>query len=425
MPLTAVLEKLYARRRFGIRPGVDRVGKLLGRLGNPEHSFRTIHLVGTNGKGSTAAFLSAILINSGYTVGQFSSPHLVRFTERFRINGDEYPAAKLAKHLDTVLAAAPDEATFFEITTALAAYLFREEGIELAVMEAGMGGRSDATAALPGSATIVTPISLDHTDYLGSTLSEIAREKCGIIEPGTPVISALQSDEVAPYLETYCRENGCRLSRLGREFSIEKQKDGTLDYRGIGRSFTRLVVGIPGSYQTGNSGVALAAAEIIETLGIAIPEAAFPSGIRRASWPGRMELIAGTPPLLLDGAHNPAGAAAVADALREYHYNRLLLVTGVCSDKDAAGLYLPLTPLADAIYTVTPAIDRALIDQELTDIFRAQGIPSRPCGSVIAGIAAARHDATADDLILVCGSLFLVGEVKAWLEQIDYTGIRG
>ncbi len=425
MSLTAVLEKLYARRRFGIRPGVDRVCTLLGRLGNPEKSFRTIHLVGTNGKGSTAAFLSTILMLADHKVGQFSSPHLVRFTERFRINGTEYPAEKLATHLDTVLAAAPDDATFFEITTALAAYMFHAERIELAVMEAGMGGRSDATAALPGIATIITPISLDHTDYLGATLGEIATEKSGIIEPGTPVITARQPDAVATVLSSYCREHGCQLAGLDKEFSIQRGVDGSVAYRGIRASFTRLFPGIPGNYQAGNVAVALAAAEILETLGIAIPPAAFPAGIERACWPGRMELIEGTPPLLLDGAHNPAGAAALAEGLQEYRRNRLLLVTGVCNDKDAAALYQPLLPLADAIYTVTPAVERALTDQKLTELFRTQGFASQPCGSVTAGIAAARRTASADDLILVCGSLFLVGEVKAWLEQADYTGIRG
>lgn len=425
MPLTDVLEKLYARRRFGIRPGVDRVEKLLARLGNPEKQFRTIHVVGTNGKGSTSAFLSSILLHSGHTVAQFSSPHLVRFTERFRINGTEYSAENLTDKLATVLAAAPEEATFFEITTALAAYIFSEERVELAVMEAGMGGRSDATAAFDGEMTLITPIALDHTAYLGATIEEIAREKAGIIRPGTRVISSEQPDAALPAIEERCRNGNSTLNVLGRDFSAAWNADGTLEYRGMGRTLTRLTPGIAGRYQSRNAAVALAAAEALEINGMNIRPSAFTEGIATTYWPGRMELVPGTPRLLLDGAHNPAGAEALAEALGEYSYARLLLVTGVCDDKDIDLIYAPLMPLVDCIYTVTPAVERALRDEQLSLLFREKGIISRPCGSVVAGIGTARNEAAAEDLILVCGSLFVVGEVKAWLEQVNYTGIRG
>lgn len=425
MPLTDVLERLYARRRFGIRPGVDRVGKLLGRLGNPEKQFRAIHVVGTNGKGSTSAFLSSILLSGGHTVAQYSSPHLVRFTERFRINGKEYSAEKLASRLDTVLEAAPEEATFFEITTALAAYIFCEERVELAVMEAGMGGRSDATAAFHGEMTVLTPIALDHTGYLGATLEEIAREKAGIIKPGTLVISSEQPDAVRIAVEEQSRAGECILKTLDKDFSAGWNPDGTLYYRGMSRTLTQLTPGMAGRYQSRNAAVALAAAEALEAGGITIAPSAFKEGITSAYWPGRMELVPGAPRLLLDGAHNPAGASALAEALEEYSYSRLLLVTGVCDDKNVEGIYAPLVPLVDGIYTVTPAVDRAMKDEDLSHFFHTRGIGSQPCGSVTAGICRARSQASEGDLILVCGSLFVVGEVKAWLEQTDYIGIRG
>lgn len=425
MPLTDVLERLYARRRFGIRPGVDRVGTLLGRLGNPERQFRTIHVVGTNGKGSTSAFLSSILLCAGHPVAQFSSPHLVRFTERFRINGAEYSAEKLANMLDTVLGAAPEEATFFEITTALAAYIFCEERVELAVMEAGMGGRSDATAAFHGEMTILTPISLDHTEYLGSTLKEIAGEKAGIIMPGTLAVSAEQPDAVRMVIDQQSRSEGCMLKTLNRDFSASWNPGGTLDYHGLNRTLMQLTPGMTGRYQSQNAAVALAAAEILEAGGMNIPPAAFREGVTAACWPGRMEMVPGTPRLLLDGAHNPAGASALAEALHDYSYSRLLLVTGVCDDKDIEQIYAPLIPLADRIYTVTPAVERALKDEDLSLFFHALGIASRPCGPVMAGVRTARSEASEGDLILVCGSLFVVGEVKASLEQAHYTGIRG
>jgi dihydrofolate synthase/folylpolyglutamate synthase len=425
MPLADVLERLYARRRFGIRPGVDRVVELLGRLGHPEKQFRTVHVVGTNGKGSTSAFLSSILLHAGHSVAQFSSPHLVRFTERFRINGKEYSAVKLAGCLDVVLKAAPEEATFFEITTALAALVFSEERVAMAVMEAGMGGRSDATAAFDGKMTLLTPMALDHTDYLGATLESIAREKAGIIEPGSVVISAGQPDAVRLEVEAQCRAGNSVLKTLGKEFSAVWNPDGTLDYHGLSRKLSRLTPGLAGRYQSTNAAVALAAAETLASGGTDIPASAYQEGIAAAYWPGRMELVPGAPPLLLDGAHNPAGAVALAEALRDYSYSRLLMVTGVCEDKDIARIYAPLLPLVDAVYTVTPAVDRALRDEELSLFFEKGGIAAQPCGSVVAGVRKARSQASGGDLILVCGSLFVVGEVKAWLEDVNYSGIRG
>jgi len=425
MPLTDVLERLYARRRFGIRPGVDRVGKLLERLGNPEKQFRTIHVAGTNGKGSTAAFLSSILLRAGRSVAQFSSPHLVRFTERFRINGTEYSAEMLAHRLNTVLEATPDEATFFEITTALAAYIFSEEHVEFAIMEAGMGGGSDATAAFNGEMTILTPIAVDHAEYLGATLEAIAREKAGIIKPHTHVITAEQTEAAQFAIRERCLSTACSLTILGTHFSVAWNPDRTLAYHGLKRTLPNLTPGISGRYQAVNAALALAAAETLESAGTQITPAAFTEGIASAVWPGRMELIPGRPRLLLDGAHNPAGAAALAEALQDYSYSRLLMVTGVCDDKDVEQIYAPLLPLVDGIYTVTPAIERAMKDEVLTQFFRAQGIESEPCGSVVAGIGRARSRASESDLILVCGSLFVVGEAKAWLEQVNYTGIRG
>jgi dihydrofolate synthase/folylpolyglutamate synthase len=193
----------------------------------------------------------------------------------------------------------------------------------------------------------------------------------------------------------------------------------------MNRSVSRLVPGPAGRYQAGNAAVALAAAEVLETGGIPFTPSGVREGIAATYWPGRMELIPGTPPLLLDGAHNPAGAYALAEALKEYSFSRLLLVTGVCDDKDIARIYAPLIPLVDAVFTVTPAVERAVADEELSRFFLERRISAHPCGSVVAGVTAARSAAAAGDLVLVCGSLFVVGEVKAWLEQVHYSGIRG
>jgi dihydrofolate synthase/folylpolyglutamate synthase len=425
MPLGGTLERLYARRRFGIRPGVERVRLLLDRLGNPEQSFQSIHIVGTNGKGSTSAFLASILSASGLRTALFTSPHLISFSERFRIDGREVSQQRLEQLLAAVLAAAPEEATFFEIVTALAALYFSEEQVDIAVLEAGMGGRSDATAALPGIMTVITPISLDHCDYLGTTLELIAAEKTGIAEPGTPVVIGLQTPEAASAINACLCDDTNRLIWTDKTVSVVRNCDGTLNYHGIYATLNALTPGIPGRYQTENASLALAAAEVISSAGFSMTEESLRSGISHARWPGRMETIPGTPPLLLDGAHNPSGAGALAEALGDIHYRKLLLVLGVMGDKDVREIVSALAPLTATCYCVSPAINRAMDDVELSAIIADLGVPAIACGSVANGIQSARRDAGADDLILVCGSLFTVGEAKAWLAGEVFDGIRG
>lgn len=425
MSLAGILERLYARRRFGIRPGIDRVRTLLDRLGNPEQDFRSIHVVGTNGKGSTAAFLSSILSSAGHRTALFTSPHLVNFRERFRTDGREPDDAQLAACLDRVLSRAPDDATFFEIVTGLGALLFAGQKVELAVMEAGMGGGSDATAALAGIMTVITPISLDHCDYLGDTLERIAAEKGAIVEPGTPVIISRQPDIVADTILSFCRCGDSPLYRSGTDFSARWSGPGCLEYRGIHAVHPGLRPGIPGRYQAENASLALAAAETLDRSGIRIPAPALAAGLANARWPGRMERFSGPPPLLLDGAHNPAGARALAEALGDYAYDRLLLVAGVMADKDARAIMAPLASLASRCFCVTPAMERAMADRDLARILRDLGADAAAAGSVAGGIASARNEARKNDLILVCGSLFTVGEARAGITGERFEGIRG
>ena len=424
MPLADTLEKLYARRRFGIRPGVERVATLLERLGHPEQSFRSIHVVGTNGKGSTAAFLSSILTSARYRTGFFSSPHLVRFGERFRIDGREADDDVLAPLLDEVLDAAPPEATFFEIVTALAVLYFARSTVDIAVMEAGMGGRSDATAALAGIMTVITPISFDHCDYLGSTLAAIAAEKSGIARPGTPVVSAIQSAEARQVIAAYCAGNNNPLKSID-DTTVAWGNDSTLAYRDGGLQLSGLQPGISGRYQSQNAALALTAARNLSACGIDIPQEALVAGIAAARWPGRMEYVDGTPPLLLDGAHNPAGAAALAESLAGYRYSRLLLVTGVMEDKDVSQLLAPLAVRAARGFAVAPAIERALPAERLAEELATLGLETIACASVSDGISAARAAAQPGDLVLVCGSLFTVGEALAFLSGKAFRGIRG
>ncbi len=425
MALAATLERLYARRRFGIRPGVERVRLLLDRLGNPENTFRTVHVVGTNGKGSTSTFLAGILTAAGHRTALFTSPHLVNFTERFRINGDEIDVGHLEPLLDTVLDAAPDEATFFEIVTALAVLVFSVNRVDIAIMEAGMGGRSDATAALAGIMTVITPISRDHCDYLGTTLENIALEKAGIAKPHTPVIIGRQLPGVQQTLAICLEPDNPDRFLLEKSATGSWNSKGTLDYRGIDVSLPGIIPGIPGRYQSDNASLALLAAEVLRSRGFRIDERAMTSGIRHARLSGRMELVPGSPSLMLDGAHNPAGAAALADSLASCEYGNLLLVIGVMADKDVHAIVSVLAPLAISCYCVCPKVERSMSDTALASSLSAMGFDARSCGSVGEGIIAARRDAHSGDLVLISGSLFTVGEAKAWLAGKSYEGIRG
>jgi dihydrofolate synthase / folylpolyglutamate synthase len=424
MTYAETLSHIYALGRFGIKPGLDRIDKLLCALGNPQDAFAAVHVVGTNGKGSTASCLASILSAGGYRTGLFTSPHLISFTERIRIDGKEIEESSVTRLTERVMAAAPEESTFFEIITALAVLYFAEQGVDIAVFEAGMGGRLDATNALRGKLCVLTPVSLDHTDYLGLGIAEIAAEKVGICKPGTPVVSANQQPEAAGVIARYAGEQESPLYRCGEDFDAG-WRDGKLWYQGLATNLDSVNAGLPGLYQSGNAALALAAAELLSGAGFPLAPQALATGIEQARWPGRMEIFPGEPRVLLDGAHNPAGAAALAEALAEIPRDRLLMVVGVMGDKELSGILSPLLPLTDAVFAVAPAIDRALPAGQLADFCRAAGACAQEAGTVAQGITLARAAAGAGDLIVICGSLFTVGEARSMLLARDFEPFRG
>lgn len=424
MTYAETLAHIYALGRFGIKPGLGRISSLLAALGDPQNAFKTVHVVGTNGKGSTASFLSSILSAGGYRTGLFTSPHLISFTERIRINGTEIEEADVVRLAEAVMAAAPQESTFFEIVTALAVLYFAEAGVEVAVFEAGMGGRLDATNALNGVLCAITPISLEHTDYLGKTIEDIAAEKAGICKPGAPVVLARQIPEAQFIIEHLAAQLDAPLYRQGESFDAF-WLDRLLYYRGIGVTLDALNSGLLGRYQSGNAALALASAELLRTVGFPVSPQAMIAGVANAHWPGRMELFPGPPRVLLDGAHNPAGAAALAEALAEIPRRKLFLVAGVMADKEVTGILAPLLPLADLVFAVAPALERALPAGELAIHCFAAGVETMEAGSVAEGIELAKNLAQDDDLILVCGSLFTVGEARSHLKSRTFEPFRG
>jgi dihydrofolate synthase/folylpolyglutamate synthase len=424
MTYQETIDYIYGLGRFGMKPGLSRITALLAALHSPQDSFATVHVAGTNGKGSTASFLAAMLAAGGHRTGLFTSPHLLNFTERIRINAHEINEDEVAAVADRVIAAAPDGTTFFELVTAMACLYFAEQGVTVAVMEAGMGGGLDATNALSGILSVITPISLDHCEWLGAELGTVAAEKAGIIKKRRPVIVACQPAAAQRVIAARCQAMESHLYREGEQF-VASWEGRSLVYHGLHSTLAGLVPGIPGRYQRGNAACALAAAELLDDAGYHINEVAMGQGIEQARWPGRMELLGDAPRVLLDGAHNPAGATALAEALPDISYDRLLLVVGLMGDKDLDGILGPLLPLAAALYAVAPGLDRALPVAVVADYCRRHGVLVHEAGTVDNGLALARAAAGPGDLVLVCGSLFTVGEARGILLSKTFEAFRG
>ena len=424
MTYRETLAYIFGLARFGIKPGLERIRALLAALGDPQGKIRVVSIAGTNGKGSTASFLAAILAASGHRTGLFTSPHLISFTERIRINGVEISEDSVVELAESVLAVAPPRTTFFEVVTAMAFLHFARMGVDVAVMEAGMGGANDATNVADPLLSMITPISLDHCEYLGSTLEAIACEKVGIVRPGRPVICASQEPEAFAVIEKACADAHCFLAVQRRDFSA-LWEDAGLSYRGLHMELSGLKPGISGRYQAGNAASALAASEILAGMGFAVTPQSCREGTAQASWPGRMELFPGEPRILLDGAHNPAGGRALAASLGEVPRKRLILVAGVMCDKDAMAILEHLLPLADRVFAVAPSLERAMPAAELAGLVMGRNGKCVVAGGVAVGLRRAIAEAGVADLVLVCGSLFTVGEARAWLLNRKYEAIRG
>lgn len=424
MTYQETLSYIYDLGRFGMMPGLERITTLLKVLDNPQERSKTIHVAGTNGKGSTAAFISSILVSAGYKVGLFTSPHLSRFTERIRINGTEIEEEEVLRLAERIKTVAPSTVTFFEMVTAMAWLHFSGKNVDLAVMEAGMGGRFDATNAASGIMSVITPVSLDHCEYLGKTLTEIAFEKAGVVKPGRPLVTSTQSDEALAVIGSQCEKLSSPMFISGKDFSGCWEGDA-LNYHGLKTGLSGLKPGIAGRYQAENAVCALAAAELLGGMGFNLPETALRKGIEKATWPGRMEIVGKAPRILLDGAHNAAGGEALAEALQYIPHDRLILVAGVMADKDAEGIFAPLFPVIDRAYAVSPRLERALPSDRLAAFCRRRRVPCTDAGTVAAGLEQAKKAAGPNDLILVCGSLFTVGEARAILFGEYFEPFRG
>lgn len=431
MTYSTAVTYLYRLQKHGIKLGLETMTALMVRLGMPQTRYRTLHIAGTNGKGSTAAMASAVLQAAGYRVGLYTSPHLVDFRERIRVNGEmiaESQVAQLTEQLQPLCQ--PDlSPTFFEYTTAMAFQHFADSGVDVAVLEVGLGGRFDATNVVTPMACAVTTISLDHQEYLGTTLSSIAFEKAGIIKPGVPVVLGRLEDDAWRTIEQVARERQAPVFRVSEDFRTEGESPRQFSYRGLGMYYDRLTCALDGRHQLDNAACALALLGAAAPQGITVTAEAVRAGLRVVNWAGRLEVVDRRPTILLDGAHNPAAARVLADYLtradRSYPSRPVILVLGMMRDKDHRGFVEPLRALVDEVVLTQADLPRSATAQELRASL--EGLLPHPhvVPSLSGAMALARELATPDGLVCVTGSLMLVGECKAWFRGCGLSPLRG
>jgi dihydrofolate synthase/folylpolyglutamate synthase len=407
-----LLSWTYDLQKFGIKFGLSSTSRLLERLGNPHLHTRCVHIGGTNGKGSVTAMLSAVLEKSGYKVGVYTSPHLVSFEERFKINQVKINPEQARKVMVQVKQAvdSTEPPTFFEFTTAMAFLFFAQEKTDLSILEVGMGGRLDATNVAQPLVSVITNISLEHQEYLGESLLQIGGEKAGIIKEATPLVSAATQPEIIHLFEETCRGKSSPFYLLGRDFFVDQGLKG-INYRGLSRRLDNLTVGLAGEHQKANAAVALCVMELLEKAGFPWKESALRQGLEKTRWPGRFQELPGHPPVILDGAHNPAAAAALIDTLKHrYDGRRMVMVLGIMKDKDIGSmLEIFLKPASEVVFS-RPAYERSAEPERLAEAASGYSLPVTVRVPLIEAIDLARQKAGPTGVVVVTGSLFTVGE---------------
>ena len=399
---------------LGIKPGLERIEELLARLGNPERRCRYVHVAGTNGKGSTSAMLAAMLTAAGHRTGLYTSPHLLRVTERMRIDGAEMPPEGLAEAVTALAVAAEgmsEKCTEFELMTAAAFWWFAHSGCEYVVLEVGMGGRLDATNVIPcPDCAVIANIGLDHTGVLGDTVEQIAAEKAGIFKGGLAA-SYQQQPSVAAVLRAAAERTGTELHFA--DFSKLELLSDSLEGQSFRYDGHEYRIRLLGEHQTKNAAVAITAARLL-----GLPETAISEGLAKAVWPARFELLSREPYFVVDGGHNPQCAQTVADNLARYFPGRrITLLVGVLADKDYPAMLAALNGQAAAYIAATPRSPRALPAAELGEYLKRFGKPVAVCADPAQAAELALAHAAPEEAICAVGSLYMAGAIRAYLRR--------
>lgn len=422
MTYDQAIEYIHSTYRFGSKLGLENVKALLERLGNPQKHLKFIHVAGTNGKGSTCAFLHAILMEAGYTVGLYTSPYIEVFEERMRVNHHMIASDALARHvetvkgcIDTMVGDGFNHPTEFEVVTAVAMLYFKEMCCDVVVLEVGLGGRLDATNAIDVPlASVITPVDLDHTQYLGETYGEVAYEKAGIIKSGGAVISASQHPEAMAVIRGTAAERGNRLIEVDASaIDVSKVTLGRLEFSYRRKSYHTALFGV---YQAENAALAI---EVIDYLNasraLEVPESAVEQGIAQTRWMGRLEHVSRTPDIIIDGAHNVHGVKGLFRSMERVAENRPIIgIVGVLSDKDVRGMVRVAAPHLKGVIVTAPDNPRALSEKALAEYFSEEEVP-------VLGAYASAHEAvqaiekgnTSDaPIYLIFGSLYMIGAIR-------------
>jgi len=417
------LDYLYGLEKFGMIFGLAKVEGILEAIGNPHEAVRAIHIGGTNGKGSTAAMMASILEKEGYRVGLYTSPHLVRFTERIKVNGkeiEEKEVASLTGWMRERIEAAriPPPFTFFDFTTAMALHYFSQKVVDLAILEVGLGGRLDSTNVITPLLSVVTNVARDHEDVLGKGILRIAREKAGIIKRGRPFITAAVQPQVLRLFSEICREEEAPYYRVGKDFRYLRAGQESFDYEGLNRKLWNIQLGLHGFHQILNATTALGAMEVLEDLGYRVSTEAMMEGLKAVEWQGRLEMVCSSPRVVVDGAHNPAGAQVLREALEKgYRYRRLILLAGIMKDKEFKSILHTLSPLADQIILSRPPIDRAAAPTVLLKALGKNGQKAELIEDFSEAIERGLSMTEEEDLFCITGSLYTVGEAISYFQS--------
>lgn len=419
----ACLKTLFGLRRFGIKLGLETIEGILQRLGNPQNSYASIHIAGTNGKGSVAAALAAILQAAGYRVGLYTSPHLVRFNERFRVNGRDISDNDVVDAYQAVRQAhvGQREPTYFEFATAMALHEFGRRRVDWAVIETGMGGRLDATNIIQPVLTVITNVSLEHREYLGRTIAEIAREKAGIIKDHTPVVTGIRRKQALSVVRQIAAQKHAVLYRLGEQFRVRRSRSGAFSYFGIEHRWGHLTPPLPGDHQVDNTALVLAGCELLGKTNTSLTLEQIKAGLAATRWPGRLEIVSQSPMIILDGAHNLMAARYLARYLSQHLPQRdITLVVGILSDKPYAAMLRILLPVCRRAIITRAQIDRSLPPATLFAVAKEIISELTIIPQVGSAVRAAVEAAGPNDVVCIAGSLYVVGEAKAALSEMEY-----
>ena len=416
------MQYIHAVQWAGHKPGLTRTRTLLAALGDPHKRLKFVHVAGTNGKGSTAAMLASCLQAAGYRVGLYTSPFINRFNERIQVNGEQITDEELVRLVETIRPAADamaDVPTEFEIITALGMLCFAEQHCDIVVLEVGLGGALDSTNVIdPPECAVITALGMDHVKELGPTIADIAAAKAGILKPGSPVVSYGGVPEADAVIARTAAEQNAPLHVV--DFSKLTVEGGdldevTFDFDGLNGVRLPLI----GSYQPRNAAVAITVLRVLREKGWNIPEEAIRQGLETVRWPGRFDVRRKDPLFIIDGGHNPQCIQALVKNIQDYLADRpLTILTGVLADKDYNCMYRNVEPYAKEFITVTPGNPRALNAHDLAQYLSQFGKPVTACDAVADGVRLAVEHAGKDGVVLCYGSLYMIGEIEAGLQQL-------